>query len=158
MFAAPQLSRSAYDRLKSEHDDLATRGRFEIAQAIERAREMGDLKENGDYHAAKDQQGFMEGRIRQIHKLLEDAEVIDDVKEGVVGAGTIVSIVYEGDSDDMAERFLVGHIEEKTDDLEVISPQGPLGSALLGAGVGDMVSYKAPGGLLRVKVLTVERA
>jgi transcription elongation factor GreA len=158
MSDAPQLSRSAFNRLRAEHDDLATRGRFEIAQAIERAREMGDLKENGDYHAAKDQQGFMEGRIRQIHKLLEDAEVIDEFEEGVVSAGTVVSIVYEGDSDDMAERFLVGHIEEATGDLEVISPQAPLGSALVGAKAGETVSYKAPGGMLRVKVLTVERA
>jgi transcription elongation factor GreA len=157
-FESPQLSRASFARLKAEHDDLTTRGRFEIAQAIERAREMGDLSENGDYHAAKDQQGMMEGRIRQLHKLLEEAEVIDDVPEGVVGTGTIVTFVYEGDDDDMAERYLVGHIEEKTGDLDVLSPQAPLGSALVGAVVGDTVSYQAPGGALRVKVLKVERA
>jgi transcription elongation factor GreA len=157
-FEAPQLSKGAYARLKAEHDDLATRGRFEIAQIIERAREMGDLSENGDYHAAKDHQGMMEGRIRQLHKLLEDCTVVEDAPDGVVAAGTIVTIVYEGDDDDMAERYLLGHIEEKSPELDVISPQAPMGTALCGSVVGDTVAYQAPGGQLRVKVLKVERA
>jgi transcription elongation factor GreA len=157
-FEAPQLSKAAYARLKAEHDDLSTRGRFEIAQVIERAREMGDLSENGDYHAAKDHQGMMEGRIRQLHKLLDEAHVVEDGPDGVVAAGMIVTIVYEGDDDDMSERYLLGHIEEKSDSLDVISPQAPMGAALVGAVVGDVVGYQAPGGTLRVKVLKVERA
>src|SRR5690349_1343305 len=71
------LSRGAYERLQAEHDDLTSRGRIEIAQAIERARELGDLSENGDYQAAKDQQGFMEARIRELEKILKNVEVVD---------------------------------------------------------------------------------
>ena len=73
----PQLSRAAFDRLQAEFDDLTTRGRIEVAQKIEAARMIGDLSENGDYHAAKDEQGHMEGRIRQLEHLLENAEIIE---------------------------------------------------------------------------------
>jgi transcription elongation factor GreA len=153
-----QLSRAAHERLSAEYEDLTTRWRIEIAQAIERARELGDLSENGDYHAAKDEQGMKEGRIRQLKSILEKASIVEDLPEGVVGAGTIVTIVYEGDDDDMAERYLVGHIEERTGDLDVVSPTSPMGAALLGAMVGTIVSYQAPGGALQVRILTVERA
>src|SRR6476620_3626026 len=119
-----QLSRTAFERLEAEHEDLTTRGRIEIAQAIERARELGDLSEHGDYHAAKDQQGHMEARIRTLEAIVEDAV------EGVVSAGSIVTIRYEGDDDDMAETYLIGHIEEKGE-LDVISPTSPLGAALM---------------------------
>lgn len=149
------LSRSAYDRLKAEYDDLTTRARIEIAQLIERAREMGDLSENGDYHAAKDQQGMQEGRVRQLKSILENCIIVDSVEEGVVAPGTIVTILYEGDDEDMAERYLVGHIEERTGDLDVISPGSPIGAALIGARVGDVVAYEAPGGTLRVEVRDV---
>src|SRR3954465_12258435 len=125
-----QLSRSAYERLQAELLDLTTRGRIEVAEKIERARELGDLSENGDYHAAKDEQGHMEGRIRQLESILEHAEIIEAPEPGVVGPGTIVTIVYEGDSDDDAERYLVGHIEEKTDNLGDVSPTAPLGAPL----------------------------
>ena len=150
-----QLSREAYDRLQAELDDLVTRGRIEVASKIERARELGDLSENGDYHAAKDEQGHMEGRIRQLEALLEDAEILEAPEPGVVGPGTVVTIVYEGDNDDDAERYLVGHIEERVDDLDVVSPTAPLGAALLGARAGDTVAYEAPNGELRVRVLEV---
>jgi transcription elongation factor GreA len=156
--AANQLSRSAYERLTAEFDDLTTRGRIEVAEKIERARELGDLSENGDYHAAKDEQGHMEGRIRQLEHILENSEIIEGGAEGIVAAGTIVTIVYEGDDDDAAERYLVGHIEEQIDGLDVISPTAPLGAALVGAEPGQWVSYQAPNGELRVRVLKVERA
>jgi len=151
-----QLSQEAFDRLQSELGDLSTRGRIEVAEKIERAREMGDLSENGDYHAAKDEQGHMEGRIRQLEALLEHAEIIEAPAPGVVGAGSIVTLVYEGDDDDAAERYLVGHIEEHTDGLDVVSPTAPLGAALLGARAGDTVSFAAPNGDLRVRVIGVE--
>jgi transcription elongation factor GreA len=151
-----QLSREAFDRLKAELDDLSTRGRIEVADKIERARELGDLSENGDYHAAKDEQGHMEGRIRQLEHLIENAEIIAPPPEGVVGAGSVVTVMYEGDSESDAERYLVGHIEEKVGDLDVVSPTAPLGAALIGAHAGDWVSYDAPNGTLRVQVLKVE--
>ncbi len=150
------LSRAAYERLQAEHDDLTTRGRIEIAQAIERARELGDLSENGDYHAAKDQQGWMESRIRELEKILKNAEVVDEIRGGVVAPGTVVTILYEGDEPDMAERYLIGHIEERHDELDVISPGSPLGSALLGRAVGHRVEYQAPNGTLTVEILAVE--
>jgi transcription elongation factor GreA len=151
-----QLSQEAFDRLKAELDDLSTRGRIEVADKIERARELGDLSENGDYHAAKDEQGHMEGRIRQLEHLIENAEIIAPPREGVVGAGSVVTVMYEGDSESDAERYLVGHIEEKVGDLDVVSPTAPLGAALIGAHAGDWVSYEAPNGTLRVQVLKVE--
>ncbi|MDQ3469164.1 MAG: transcription elongation factor GreA [Actinomycetota bacterium] len=150
-----QLSQEAFDRLQAELDDLSSRGRIEVAEKIERAREMGDLSENGDYHAAKDEQGHMEGRIRQLESLLEHAEIIEAPEPGVVGPGSIVTLVYDGDDDDAAERYLVGHIEEHAD-LDVVSPTAPLGAALLGARAGDTVSFAAPNGDLRVRVIGVE--
>ena len=152
------LTATALERLQAEFHDLTTRGRIEVADKIERAREMGDLKENGDYHAAKDEQGHMEGRIRQIESILEDAEVVSPAPDGVVGLGSIIAIVYEGDSDSDAESYLIGHVEEKpeNDSVSVMSPSSPLGSALLGAKEGDMVSYEAPNGMLKVKVLSAK--
>ena len=154
--ARHQLTQTAFDRLKAEYDDLTTRGRIQVAEKIERAREMGDLSENGDYHAAKDEQGHMEARIRTLEAILEDHEIVAGGVEGTVSIGCTVTIVYEGDDDDMAERYLIGHPEERTDELEVMSPQSPLGAALLGKGPDDWVEYQAPRGVLRVKVLEVE--
>ena len=156
--AGTQLSRSAHDRLQAEHYDLSTRGRIEVAQKIETARLMGDLSENGDYHAAKDEQGHMEGRIRQLEHFLDGAEILEIGEEGVVAPGTIVTIMYEGDSEADAETYLVGHMEEKTGDLDIMSPQSPIGAALQGAAEGSWVEYQAPNGVLRVQVLTVSFA
>jgi transcription elongation factor GreA len=148
------LSQAAYDRLNAEHHDLTTRGRVEIARKIEAARELGDLSENGDYHAAKEEQGKMEGRIAQLAYMLENAEIVEADDGGTVSHGSIVGIRYEGDDD--VERYLVGSIEERHDDLEVISPSSPLGEALLGSAPGDAVSFTAPTGAeLRVEVVSV---
>ena len=156
--AKHQLSKSTYDRIKAEFDDLTTRGRIEVAYKIERARELGDLKENGDYHAAKDEQGHMEGRIRQIESILDDVEVVSAPADGVVGLGSVVAIVFEGDSDSDAESYLIGHVEEKpeNDSVSVMSPSSPLGSALLDAKEGDVVTYDATNAKLKVKVLSAK--
>ena len=146
--ANPQLSQAAYDRLQAEFDDLTTRGRIEVANKIELAREEGDLKENAGYHAAKDEQGHMEGRIRQLEHMLENCEIVDDQ--------FVYTIVYDGDSDDMAERYVIGNMEEEVDGADVISPASPLGAALQDASAGDSVSYEAPNGALTVRVLQVE--
>ena len=152
-----RFSRASFERLQAELDDLSTRGRIEIANTIERARELGDLSENGDYHAAKDTQGMMEARIRLLKTILDKAEIADDLPDGQVGPGVMVTIRYDGDADDMAERYFFGHIEERTGTLDVISPGSPMGESLNGAMVGDTVSYQAPGGQLRVRVVAVER-
>ena len=155
--ATNALSRQAYDRLKAELEDLSTRGRVEIARAIETARELGDLSENGDYHAAKDHQGKMEARIRQLTALLEDAEIVEGGSgSDVVEPGSVVSIRFEGDDD--VERYLVGSIEEERHgEVSVVSPGSPMGSALLGARKGDIVEYQTPTGAeLKVEIVAVE--
>ena len=149
------LSQAAFDRLKAEHDDLTTRGRVEIARKIEAARELGDLSENGDYHAAKEEQGKMEGRIRQLTYMLENAEIVQADNGEHVSHGSVVAIRYAGD--DEVERYLVGSIEERHDDLEVISPSSPLGEALIGSGPGDSVTFTAPtGARLQVEIVSID--
>jgi transcription elongation factor GreA len=150
-----QLTPATYERLSAELEDLTTRGRVEIARAIEAARALGDLSENGDYHAAKDSQGKMEARIRQLAATLKDAEIVDGtaLPDTVVATGSIVSIRYQGD--DEIERFLVGSIEERNEDLSVVSPGSPLGQALLGRAPGETVEYEAPGGTLRVEIVRI---
>jgi len=151
------LSPETHQRLTEELEDLTTRGRVEVAGRIEAARALGDLKENGDYHAAKDDQGKMEARIRQIEAMLKNATIVDSsaaAASGVVETGSVVALRYEGD--DGAERYLIGSIEEKRADLDgVISPGSPLGQALLGKGAGATVEYEAPGGRLKVEIVEV---
>ncbi len=147
------LSPEAFERLRAEREDLVTRGRVDIARAIEAARALGDLSENGDYHAAKDAQGKMEARIRQLDQLLAQAQILDEgsASSDAVAAGSVVSLRYEGDDD--VERFLIGSIEERRADVSVISPSSPLGQALLGRKPGEVVEYEAPGGRLRVQIV-----
>ena len=150
-----ELTQATYDRLKVEHEHLTTVWRIDIAKRIEAARELGDLKENGDYHAAKEEQGKMEGRIRQLEALIKNAEIVESTGGGTVGPGSVVSIRYDGD--DEIEKYLVGSIEERHDELEVISPQSPLGKALTGAKPGDTVGFEAPNGnTLRVEIISVD--
>jgi transcription elongation factor GreA len=146
---APQLSKAAHDRLRAEYEDLTTRGRIEVAEKIERAREEGDLRENAGFHAAKDEQGHMEGRIRQLEHLLENAEIVDGV--------SVYTVLYDGDDEGMAERYMIGNMEESVDGVDVISPTSPLGQALEGADVGETITYEAPNGSLTVHVRAIER-
>lgn len=151
-----QLTPETHARLVAELGDLTTRGRIEIAKQIEAARALGDLSENGDYHAAKDAQGKMEARVRQLQAMLEDAVVVarEGSANGLVAPGTVVGLRYDGD--DGVERFFVGSIEERQDDLPVLSPGSPLGRALVGHAVGDEVEYDAPNGRLKVAVVSVD--
>ncbi|MGH9920837.1 MAG: transcription elongation factor GreA, partial [Nitrososphaerales archaeon] len=109
--APARLTPETYARLQAELEDLTTRGRVEIATAIESARALGDLSENGDYHAAKDSQGKMEARIRQLEAMLEGAVIVEEAGSSEeIATGSVVEIRYEGD--DETERYLVGSIEE----------------------------------------------
>jgi transcription elongation factor GreA len=148
------LSSATFERLQGELEDLTTRGRVEIARKIEAARELGDLSENGDYQAAKEEQGKMEARIRHLQGMLRDAEIVEAGATDSVEAGSIVELRYEGE--DETERFLVGSIEERRGDVLVVSPGSPLGSALIGARPGDVVEYEAPSGPLKVEVVGIE--
>jgi transcription elongation factor GreA len=155
--SAAQLTPATYHRLQAELEDLTTRGRVEIAASIESARALGDLSENGDYHAAKDAQGKMESRIRVLQRLLKTATVVDasQAPDGTVAAGSVVTLRYEGDEEDETTDFFVGSIEERQGDLTVVSPGSPLGRALLGHCAGDAVEYAAPGGTLTVEIVDI---
>ena len=153
--AAVQLSATAYERLKAEFEDLTTRGRIEVANKIERAREEGDLKENAGYHAAKDEQAKMEGRIRNLTDMLKHA-IVGEVpaSSGVVEPGTVVTAHIHGDE----EKFLLGSRELAGDtDLDVYSEQSPLGQAIMGLKIGESSTFTAPNGAeIAVEILDVE--
>jgi transcription elongation factor GreA len=150
-----RLTPETYERLQAELEDLTTRGRVEIAKAIEAARALGDLSENGDYHAAKDSQGKMESRIRQLQALLKHAEIVEagPASDGTVTQGAVVTLRYDGD--DETQEFFVGSIEERRGDMPVVSPSAPLGQALMGKSAGEKVDYDAPGGKLTVEIVKV---
>ncbi|PID96142.1 MAG: transcription elongation factor GreA [Actinomycetales bacterium] len=147
------LTPEARDRLKAELEHLSTEGRVELSKRIEAARLEGDLRENGGYHAAKEEQGKMEARIRQITQLLETATVGETPPpdDGVVEPGMVVTVEMFGDE----ETFLLGHREiQGHTDLQVFSSASPLGSAVNGRSVGETVSYEAPSGkTIEVKIL-----
>ncbi len=149
------LTQEAYDRLKEELDFLSGEGRTEIVKRIEAAREEGDLRENGGYHAAKDEQGKSEARIRQLQQLLESAQVGEAPKapSGVVAPGTIVTAKVG----DEQMRFLLGSREVAGDGIEVYSERSPLGAAINGKRKGDVTSYVAPTGTkIAVEIVDTE--
>ena len=141
---ASYLTQEAFDRLKAELDQLSGEGRTEIAKKIEAARDEGDLKENGGYHAAKEEQGKMEARIRQLTQLLDNAIVGEaPADNGVVAPGMVVTVNMFGDD----VEFLLGSREiSDGDDLEVYSEKSPLGAAINGKKIGDTATYSAPNG------------
>ena len=151
---AAWLTQEAFDRLKAELDNLSGPGRAEIVQKIEAARQEGDLKENGGYHAAKEEQGKMEARIRQLTQLLETATIGEiPADDGVVEPGMVVTVDMFGDE----ETFLLGSREITDDSMHVFSEKSPIGAAVNGAKVGDTVTYAAPSGKqVEVKVLATK--
>ncbi|GAA3590795.1 transcription elongation factor GreA [Klugiella xanthotipulae] len=149
------LTQEAYNRLRDELDTLSGFGREDIAKKIELARDEGDLKENGGYHAAKDEQGKMEARIRTLTNLLKIATVGDAPEStGEVVVGTVITATVMGDE----ETFLLGNREiAGNSDLDVYSEQSPLGAAILGLKVGESTSYEAPNGRsIPVSIVKVE--
>ncbi|HYO84853.1 MAG TPA: transcription elongation factor GreA [Dermatophilaceae bacterium] len=141
---ASYLTPAAFERLHAELQHLSGEGRLEIAKRIEAAREEGDLRENGGYHAAKEEQGKMEARIRQLQALLDTAVVGETPPpdDGVVEPGMVVTVELFGEP----LTFLLGSREIAADDLEVYSDKSPLGEAILGKRVGDKATYRAPNG------------
>lgn len=137
------LTQEAHDRLSAELEESTGPRRTDIVAKIAAAREEGDLKENGGYHAAKDEQGKLEARIRQLTQLLREAKVgAAPPDDGIAEPGMVVEVRYE---DGDTERFLIGSREDKAD-VPVYSANSPLGLALTGASAGDKVSYPLPGG------------
>jgi transcription elongation factor GreA len=146
------LTQEAYDRLKAEHEHLTGPGRAEIADKIDEARSEGDLKENGGYHAAREEQAKQEARIRQLEELLRSAQVGEaPPDDGVVEPGMVVTAVVAGEE----MQFLLGSREVAGGtDLDVFSERSPLGAAIMGKKAGDTTSYQAPNGA----TITVEVA
>ncbi len=150
------LTQEAYDRLQAELKDLSGPGRTEISKRIEAAREEGDLKENGGYHAAKEEQGKMEARIRQLQHLL-DHSVVGSAPpdDNVVEGGMVITVEMFGET----EKFLLGSREilGNGEDLDVYSENSPLGRSILGHTAGESVTYEAPNGSsIDVKVLSAK--
>ena len=154
--ATTWLTQESYDRLNAELEELSGPARTEIAKKLEAAREEGDLKENGGYHAAKDEQGKIEARIRQLTQLLRNSTVGEPpASHGVVEIGTVVTAKIAGDN----STFLLGsrEIADDASDIEVYPATSPLGQAILGLKVGESATYTAPSGKdISVEITKVE--
>jgi transcription elongation factor GreA len=151
------LTRDTYERLRKELEERTTAKRTEISLWIERAREHGDIRENADYDAAKNEQGHNEGRVRHIEAILRSAVIVEEGSDGeLVAPGTIVEIRM--DDDDQTVEYLVGSIEERHESYDVLSVSSPLGQALMGAGPGQLVQYAGPRRTFNVEVVSVRPA
>jgi transcription elongation factor GreA len=146
------LTPAAYQKLQEELAYLQKEGRLEISERIAEARSHGDIRENADYDAAKNEQGLMEARIRQIRRLLDTAEVREAADTGRVEIGSVVTVI---DDDGDTYEYFVAPAENKAPGFLLASPAGPLGRALLGARVDDKVSYEAPGGTFTMVVTAI---
>ena len=146
------LTPQAYAKLQEELAELQGPGRIHIEERIAEARSHGDIRENADYDAAKNEQGLMEARIRQIKHIIDHAEVREATDNGVADVGCIVTVV-DGDGDEV--EFFLAAKENKVPGYLLASPDGPLGAALMGAAAGDTVTYQAPAGTFSYQVKAV---
>ncbi len=146
------LTPAAHNKLSEELEELTTNGRRYMEEKIAEARSHGDLKENADYDAAKNEQGLMEARIRQIKHTLENAEVRDAEDTGKVEVGSLVQVSSEA----VTLKLLVASKENKVEGIQTTPPESPLAQAILGAEVGDQVTYEAPGGTFTYTVDSIE--
>ena len=145
------LTPAAHEKLVEEFEQLTTSGRRHIEERIAEARSHGDLRENADYDAAKNEQGLMEARIRQLKHLLETAEVREAADTGKVEVGSTVTVT----NGDLTLEVLVATADNKVSGVQTAAPDGPLGKALLGSSVGDEVTYEAPGGTFTYTVESI---
>ena len=150
---ATWLTQEAYDRLANELEQLLTVARVDIAKRIQEAREEGDLKENGGYHAAKEEQGKIESRINRLEEILATAQVGEAPKaHGIVQQGLVISVELNGSE----KKFLLGSAEIDDEDIEVYSPDSPIGSAIMGKKIGEQLDVYLPNGkTIQVKILDV---
>ena len=149
------LTKDAYQRLKTELDRLTTDGRTEMAERLLRAREHGDIRENAEYDAAKNEQGLMESRIRELEKLLKHPEiVVGPAGADMAGPGLLVTVrSLDDDEPDEETYLLAASKEERAEGARTVSVSSPFGKALLGKRPGEKVSYQAPGGTFSYEVL-----
>lgn len=146
------LTPDAHRKLVEELEQLTTVGRREAEQRIAAAREHGDIRENAEYDAAKDEQGLMEARIRQVRYILENCEIGEIQDSGRIEVGTVATVV-DDDGDEL--EFFIAPSENKVRGMLLASPDSPLGTALLGSAPGDTVTYEAPGGTFTYTVRAV---
>ena len=149
------LTRDAFERLRAELDELKTDGRQRVAERLQRAREHGDIRENAEYDAAKNDQGLMEARIRELEGLLKDPDLVEaPASADQAGPGVLVTVRL---ADDEEETYLfAASKEERLDGVRTVTEDSPLGGALAGRKVGDRVSYEAPGGTFDCKIVKLE--
>lgn len=149
------LTREGYDKLKREYEELSGNGRKEMAEKIKIAREFGDLSENAEYDAAKEEQGFLEKRIKEINDMLVNAVIIDEnnIDTKTVGIGCVVKLL-DIEFDEKLEYKIVGTTEAHIDD-NLISNESPLGKALMGKKKGAIVDVDTPAGVAKFKILSI---
>jgi transcription elongation factor GreA len=152
-----RVTLDAYIRMRKELEQLKTKGRLEMSERLLRAREHGDIRENADYDAAKNAQGLMEARVRQLERQLRDPDIIETVEGDEVTAGMLVTLRMLEDGSDDTETYLMAHSsEERAPGVRTVTSQSPLGAALFGRRVGDHVTYEAPGGTFEYEVVDLK--
>ncbi len=152
------LTRDAFERLKEELDRLRSDGRRHIAERLEQAREWGDIRENAEFDAAKDEQGLMEARIRELERMLKDPDIVEDPRgtdAAIPGMLVTVRAVDEDDPEDETYLLAISK-EERVEGARTVSSDSPFGKALTGSKVGDTVRYEAPGGTFSYQILGLE--
>jgi transcription elongation factor GreA len=147
-----KLTRAAYDMLKEQLEERQGPIRERIVRDIATARAHGDLSENAEYHAAREEQAHNEAKIKELRYKTENAEVVESFDDGVVQLGMLVELRYEGD--DTPETFYVGSREEKGE-YDVLTPDSPIGKALLGHNQGETVTASVPSGDLKIEIVEV---
>ena len=152
------LTLEAYVRLKGELEDLKTEGRTHIAERIKAAREHGDIRENAEYDAAKNEQGLMESRIRNLERMLRDPDIIETPPASdVVGSGMLVTIRPLDEDEPEDETYLLAeHAEERAPGVRTITTTSPLGTAIVGRALDDEIVYEAPGGTFHYLIVAFE--
>ncbi len=152
------LTLEAYVRLKAELEELQTEGRARIAERIKAAREHGDIRENAEYDAAKNEQGLMESRIRNLQRMLRDPDIIEmPPASDVVTAGMLVTLRPLDEDEPEDETYLLAeHAEERAPGVRTITTTSPLGSAIVGSALDDEIAYEAPGGTFHYLIVAIE--
>ncbi len=161
--ASAVLTKTAYERLKAELEELTTTGRRRIAERLQHARELGDIRENAEYDAAKDEQALMESRIRTLQQLLKDPDLVEAPEEADrVAPGMLVRVrpvegdVAPEDDEDEETYLLAASAEERAPGVRTVTPDSPLGRVLVGTAPGERVTYHAPGGRFSYEVVGFE--
>jgi transcription elongation factor GreA len=151
------LTRDAYERLRAELDGLKTQGRVQMADRLQHARELGDIRENAEYDAAKNDQALMEARIHDLERMLKDPDIVEQTTESnAAGPGVIVTVRPLDDQDEENETYLLAASkEERTEGARTVSFDSPFGKALLGKKVGERLSYEAPGGKFAYEIVSL---